>query len=173
MLLYFKYIMYRYITNQTSDLSELRVQTDLISRGWMVSKPVSRDCIYDLIIERYNVFETIQIKTLNGNTLSTTNRISHTDEPVSKNGKSRNKYRYCDFNITWLVGIQKHEPYKIYYYPLDVYKNYEHINVSKLPSVDIGRNVVAQYIPKKNIILNVDSAILEKENQFLSIFDIM
>ena len=56
-------------SNQHGDLSEQIVIADLVQKGWVPCTPISRDTVYDLIVDRGNVdgkriFETIQVKTL-------------------------------------------------------------------------------------------------------------
>lgn len=133
---------YRHATNQIADRSQLLVTLDLVSRGFVPSVPVSRDTVYDLIVEREQTqFETIQVKTLNKHLLRLTNR-AHGDEPVSRNGKARNKYHYADYRVSWVVGVQHRPHVEFFYYPLEVYRHYEKIDVRKIPSVDFGVRVL-------------------------------
>lgn len=129
---------YRHATNQIADRSQLLVTLDLVSRGFVPSVPVSRDTVYDLIVEREQTqFETVQVKTLNKHILRLTNR-AHGDEPVSRNGKARNKYHYAHHGISWVVGVQHRPHVEFFYYPLEVYRHYEKIDVRKVPPVDFG-----------------------------------
>lgn len=134
---------YRHTSNQTADLTVAIVMADLIKRGWVPCTPVSRDTIYDLVVDRGTLFVTLQIKTAKGGVFHCTNRTGKIgSEFVSARGKPRNRYHYKDFRIDWMVGV---EGEICHYYPLSVYKNYDVINVRKIPAVDFGVNVVRSH----------------------------
>ncbi len=117
----------------------------------MVCQPLSRDCVYDLVVERNGVFEMVQVKTISGHTIATSNRSADANEPVSLNGKQRNRYYYRDHGVHWLVGVTKSEPYEVYYYPLDVYQHHEKIDIRHVPPGDIGYNVAIQSNGKRGV----------------------
>jgi hypothetical protein len=50
-------------TNNKGDISEVAIMLDLIDKGYKVSIPYGHDCIYDLIVDRGNKLEKIQVKT--------------------------------------------------------------------------------------------------------------
>ena len=133
---------YRHSSNQVADRSLLAVTTDIVERGFMPCTPLSRDTIYDLVVDRSGVFETLQIKTLSKFTFCTWNRSAAAVEYVSENGKLRNRYAYKDHNIHWMVGVLREEPYTLYYYPLDVYQHHDTIDVRRIEPVDFGRILV-------------------------------
>ena len=133
--------MYQIKSNNTSDIAEQMVKLDLIQRGWVVLDPSSRDLPYDFVVEKKaRVFETVQVKKLNGKSFSTTNRGSAKgNETTTINGNVRYCYSYADEKIDWMVAVDVDYP-RIYYYPLHVYMNHTTINVSKVPSVEFGYN---------------------------------
>lgn len=136
-------------SNHTGDYTENIVKLDLIRRGWVVLEPSSRDMPYDLVVETGSRdFKTIQVKSISGNSFSTTNRGSaKAREQVSINGKLRHSYSYADENIDWMVGV-KTETMKLYYYPIDVYSGYGDINVTKVVPIDFPVN--SGMISKRN-----------------------
>lgn len=134
---------YRYSSNQSADRSLLIVMTDIVDRGFMPCTPLSRDTIYDLVVDRgQGKFETLQIKTLSKYSFSTANRSANADEPVSRNGKARNRYFYRDFGIDWMVGVAREFPHQLYYYSIDVYRHHDTIDVRRIMPVDFGTCVV-------------------------------
>ena len=119
--------MFKFNSEQTSNVAEKLVALDLMKRGWITMEPVSRDCVYDLVVDRgiqndRRVFETIQVKKISGNSFYTTSRHpgNSKNEFVSKNGKARNSYAYKDELIDWMVGVDL-ENEKIYYYSFRKY----------------------------------------------------
>tara|TARA_R110000744_G_scaffold17022_1_gene46449 strand:- start:924 stop:1373 length:450 start_codon:yes stop_codon:yes gene_type:complete len=110
--------MYRDASNQSGDFSEVTACLDLIKRGWIVNTPSSRDCVYDLLVDTGRDsdarFQTIQVKTMSGNSI--TKIIDRSKEVVSKNGKTRNSLDYADHGIDWLVGVNKDGECFFYHY---------------------------------------------------------
>ncbi len=111
--------MYRDSSNQSGDSSEIAVYLDLIKKGWIVNTPSSRDAVYDLVVDRGTHFETVQVKTMSGNSI--TKVVDRSGERVSHNGKTRNSLDYAAHGIHWLVGVSKAG--EIYYYKLETYKD--------------------------------------------------
>ena len=109
---------YRDTSNQSGDLSEQAVKLELIRRGWIVLEPSSRDAVYDLVVDRGGSFETIQVKTMNGNSIAKI--VDRSGEEVSKNGKERESIDYAKHGIDWLVGYSK-ENNECYFYKLGTY----------------------------------------------------
>ena len=101
--------MYRDSSNQSGDRSEITVYLDLIKKGWIVNVPSSRDAVYDMVVDMGDRFETVQVKTMSGNSIT---RVSH-------NGKVRNSLDYAKHGIHWLAGVSKDG--NVYYYKLDTY----------------------------------------------------
>jgi len=112
--------MYRDSSNQSGDVSEITVYLDLISRGWIVNLPSSRDAVYDMVVDMgADGFQTVQVKTMSSNSI--TKIVDRSGERVSANGKVRNSLDYAEHGIDWLVGVSKDG--KPYYYKLDTYSN--------------------------------------------------
>ena len=109
---------YRDTSNQSGDLSEQAVKLELIRRGWIVLEPSSRDAVYDLVVDRGGSFETIQVKTMNGNSIAKI--VDRSGEVVSKNGKERESIDYAKHGIDWLVGYSKKNN-ECYFYKLGTY----------------------------------------------------
>ena len=84
---------YRDTSNQSGDLSEQIVKMELIRRGWVVLDPSSRDCVYDLVVDMGDEFQTMQVKTMSSNSLS--KMIDRSGEKVSEHGKTRNSMGLC------------------------------------------------------------------------------
>ena len=118
-MLYTGVNMYRDSSNQSGDRSEITVYLDLIKKGWIVNTPSSRDSVYDMVVDVGGKFETIQVKTMSGNSI--TRVIDRSGERVSVNGKVRNSLDYAEHGINWLVGVSRDGD--VYYYKLDTYKN--------------------------------------------------
>ena len=95
--------MYRDTSNQSGDRSEITVYLDLIKKGWIVNSPSSRDAVYDLVVDRGDHFETVQVKTMCGNSIAKV--IDRSGERVSHNGKTRNTLDYAAQGIHWLAGV--------------------------------------------------------------------
>ena len=119
---------YRDSSNQSGDLSEQIVYTDLIKKGWVVCTPSSRDAVYDLVVDLGDRFVKVQVKTMCGNSI--TKVVDRSGERVSKNGKTRNSLDYAEHSIDWLVGVSKDG--EVYYYGLN--------NYSKIPSKKFSVN---------------------------------
>jgi len=135
--------MYKCSSNQSGDLAESIVIADIIKRGYVPLLPTSRDHIYDILVERNYpkfgapIFETIQVKCLRGAWVHTSTRPQGNFERVSVNGKPRNSTSYADYCIAWIAGVDTSSE-KIYYYPLEVYRQHERINVKKIAPTDFG-----------------------------------
>ena len=135
--------MYRYSSNQSGDLAESIVSADIIKRGYVPLLPTSHGHIYDILVERNHpkfgppTFETIQVKCVRGGCVHTSTRPQGNFERVSVNGKPRNSTFYADYCIAWIAGVDTSSE-KIYYYPLEVYRQYERINVKKIEPTDFG-----------------------------------
>ena len=119
---------YRDSSNQSGDLSEQIVYTDLIKKGWVVCTPSSRDAVYDLVVDLGDRFVKVQVKTMSGNSI--TKVVDRSGERVSKNGKTRNSLDYAAHHIDWLVGVSKDG--EVHYYGLE--------NYSKIPSKSFSVN---------------------------------
>ena len=111
--------MYRDTSNQSGDRSEITVYLDLIKKGWIVNTPSSRDAVYDLVVDRGDHFETVQVKTMCGNSIAKV--VDRSGERVSHNGKTRNSLDYAAHGIHWLAGVSKVG--EVYYYKLETYKD--------------------------------------------------
>jgi hypothetical protein len=138
---------YRDTSNQSGDLSEQAVKFELIRRGWMYLEPSSRDAVYDLVVDRGGYFETIQVKTMKGNSIA--KFIDRSSSVVSKNGKVRESIDYAKHGIDWLVGYDKAEN-KCYFYKLDNYSLIEAntFSVNKYPPDEFPKNDVPKHTRK-------------------------
>ena len=138
---------YRDTSNQSGDLSEQAVKLELIRRGWIVLEPSSRDAVYDLVVDRGRSFETIQVKTMSGNSI--TKIVDRSGEVVSKNGKMRESIDYAKHGIDWLVGYNR-EKNECYFYKLGTYSLIEtkSISVNKHPPDEFPKNVVLKHARK-------------------------
>jgi len=142
---------YKVNTNRNADYTELLVEASIISKGWIVNKPSSRDSFYDYVVDLgdHN-FVTVQVKKV-----SRENRICRVvrrANRVSKNGKLRNPIDYADKGVDWLVGVDI-DTKEIYYYALETYSNLpEQFSVRKYPpdKFPVNNNVVPNFKPKKN-----------------------
>jgi hypothetical protein len=139
--------MYKVTSNQIADQSEVIVELDLIRRGFVPLFPRSRDHIYDILVERSHergqrpVFETIQVKTVrSGNKVTTSTRSSSASERVSIHGKLRNNTRYADFLIDWIAAVTYTGD--IHYYPYEVYRHYEVLNIEEHHGYEFGSHHV-------------------------------
>ena len=77
--------MYRHRSNISGDTSELTVQLDISRRGWIVSLPISRDAVYDLLVDLGDKIVKVQVKTMCGNSISKI--VDRSNEIVCRNGK--------------------------------------------------------------------------------------
>ena len=138
---------YRDTSNQSGDLSEQAVKLELIRRGWIVLEPSSRDAVYDLVVDRGRSFETIQVKTMSGNSI--TKIVDRSGEVVSKNGKMRESIDYAKHGIDWLVGYNR-EKNECYFYKLGTYSLIEtkSFSVNKHPPDEFPKNVVLKHTRK-------------------------
>ena len=132
--------MYKDVSNQSGDKNEYIVFLDLIKKGWIVNTPSSRDAVYDLVVDLGDRFETVQVKTMSGNSI--TKYVDRSSERVSKNGKTRNSLDYSKQGINWLAGVNKSG--EVFYYKLDTYKNIptKSFSVNKWRQDDFPNNVV-------------------------------
>jgi hypothetical protein len=134
--------MYRDSSNQSGDRSEITVYLDLIKKGWIVNMPSSRDAVYDMVVDVGGNFETVQVKTMSGNSI--TKVVDRSGERVSAKGKVRNSLDYAKHGIDWLAGVS--EDGMIYYYKLDTYSTIpsKSFSVRKYPSDEFPVNVVSK-----------------------------
>ncbi len=114
---------YRDSSNQSGDISERFVSLEIIKKGWHVLEPISRDAVYDLVVDMDGSFQTVQVKTMSGNSIAKI--VDRSGEVVAKNGKTRNSIDYAEHGINWIVGYNK-QTRKCYFY--------KHENYSKIPS---------------------------------------
>lgn len=143
--------MYKVTSNQVADQSEVIVELDLIRRGYVPLLPRSRDHIYDILVERVHerhqrpVFEMIQVKTVNkdGKISTSTRRPGTRTERVSAYGKIRNNTAYADYLIDWIAAVTYDG--KISYYPFDIYKSFDIINVNTVHGRDFGSRIVPSH----------------------------
>ena len=140
--------MYRDSSNQSGDRSEKTVYLDLINKGWIVCEPSSRDAVYDLVVDIGAGFETVQVKTMSGNSI--TKIIDRSGERVSHNGKTRNSLDYAAHGIDWLVGVDKEG--ECFYYKLETYKDIptKSFSVNKYKQDGFPENLVAKRHTKKS-----------------------
>jgi len=143
--------MYRDSSNQSGDRSEITVYLDLIKKGWIVNMPSSRDAVYDMVVDMGGKFETVQVKTMSGNSI--TKIVDRSGERVSHNGKVRNSLDYAEHGVHWLVGCHK-ETAETYYYKLETYAAIPGKSFSVLKNPQDGfpsRNVPNRHAKKKEL----------------------
>ena len=140
---------YRDTSNQSGDISEWAVSLELMRRGWITSTPHSRDAVYDLVVDVDGSFQTVQVKTMNGNSI--TKIVDRSGEVVSENGKPRNSMDYAKHGIDWLVGYRK-EDSRCFFYKLENYSKIDSksFSVNKHPPDDFpSREVPNRHARKK------------------------
>ena len=107
----------------------MAVSMEIVRRGWHVLEPISRDATYDLVADINGTFQTIQVKTMSGNSI--TKVVDRSGEVVSQNGKTRNSLDYGEEGIDWLAGYRPVDN-EIFFY--------KHQNYSKIPSKSFSVN---------------------------------
>jgi len=124
--------MYRDKSNQSGDVSALTARLDMAKKGFIVSEPLSRDSVYDFLVETPDGIESVQVKTMCGNSI--TKVVNRSGERVSANGKIRNSIDYAQHGIDWLVGV--HKDGRVFYYRHENYSNIpsDSFSVNKYPS---------------------------------------
>ena len=140
---------YRDTSNQSGDISERAVSLELVRRGWHVLEPISRDAVYDLVVDVNGSFQTIQVKTMSGNSI--TKIVDRSGEVVSENGKTRNSIDYAEHGIDWLVGYSK-EDNVCYFYKHEKYSKIltKSFSINKHPPDDFPfREVPNRHANKK------------------------
>jgi hypothetical protein len=117
----------------------MAVSMEIVRRGWHVLEPISRDAVYDLVVDINGSFQTIQVKTMNGNSI--TKVVDRSGEVVSQNGKTRNSLDYAEHGIDWLVGYNKADN-SCYFYKLENYSKIptKSFSVKKNPPDDFPTN---------------------------------
>ena len=138
---------YRDTSNQSGDISENTVKLELIRKGWIVLEPSSRDCVYDLVVDMGGDFQTIQVKTMSGNSI--TKIVDRSGERVSHSGKTRNSLDYAEYGVDWLVGVNREG--ECYFYKLKTYSQIpsKSFSVNKYPPDDFPLFPVPQRHSKK------------------------
>lgn len=140
---------YRDSSNQSGDMSQLAAAMEIARHGWVVNTPLSRDSIYDLVVELgHRNFQTVQVKTMCGNSIARV--VDRSGEVVSKNGKTRNSLDYAEHGIDWLVGVHK-ETGECYFYDLENYSQIpsKSFSVRKYPPSEFPFNEVSNRHSKK------------------------
>lgn len=136
---------YRDSSNRSGDLSEAIAQLEMMNRGWIVSEPVSRDAVYDRIVDLgNNTFNTVQIKTMCGNSIARV--VDRSGEIVSKNGKTRDSIDYAKHGIDWLCGVDL-ETKKCYFYKHETYSKIpaKSFSIKKYPPDEFPRREVPKH----------------------------
>ena len=87
------------------------------------------DAIYDLVVDVDGDFQTVQVKTMSGNSIAKV--VDRSGEVVSSNGKPRNSIDYGEEGIDWLAGYRPVDN-EIFFY--------KHQNYSKIPSKSFSVN---------------------------------
>jgi len=138
---------YRDTSNQSGDISEQTVKLELIRRGWVVCEPISRDCVYDLVVDMGGSFQTVQVKTMCGNSI--TKIVDRSGERVSHSGKTRNSLDYAEHGVDWLVGVNREGV--CHFYKLKTYSQIpsKSFSVNKYPPDDFPLFSVPQRHSKK------------------------
>lgn len=103
-------------------------------------EPISRDAVYDLVADINGSFQTIQVKTMKGNSI--TKVVDRSSEVVSQNGKPRNSLDYAEHGVDWLVGYNKADG-SCYFYKLENYSKIptKSFSVKKNPPDDFPTNI--------------------------------
>jgi len=139
---------YRDTSNQSGDISERAVSLELVRRGWHVLEPISRDAVYDLVVDIDGAFQTIQVKTMTGNSIARI--VDRSGEVVSENGKTRNSIDYAEHGIDWLVGYDKRNG-KCHFYSHEKYSQIptKSFSINKHPPDDFPTREVPNRHSKK------------------------
>ena len=95
------------------DLAELKVATDLVSRGYKIAFPYGEDCDYDLIVERAGRLERVQVKYCRSDGAIISVRCS---SHSLTNGKVRATKLYTAESIDWLAAYDSASD-RCYYVP--------------------------------------------------------
>ena len=88
-------------TNTKGRISELKAITRYIELGYTVLEPINKDGVYDFVIEKDNVFQKVQVKTLNEKDYFYSLRFISTSH--NRNGNSRKIYTKEEIDI--FVGV--------------------------------------------------------------------
>jgi hypothetical protein len=153
--LYYKNQMsYKVNTNRNADYTELLAEASIVSKGWIVNKPSSRDSFYDCVVDLGNHnFVTVQVKKVSSSG-SISRVVRRDNQKVTKNGKVRNHIDYADKGVDWLVGVDV-DTKEIYYYALETYSKLpEQFSVRKYTpdKFPVNNDVVSNAKSKKNSI---------------------
>jgi hypothetical protein len=100
-------------TKAKGDLAELKVATDLVSKGYRVAVPFGEDCDNDLIIDRGDKLERVQVK------YSTAKAgVIHVQCYSSSltNGKVKRRKPYTPSTVDW-IGVYGPRSDECYYVP--------------------------------------------------------
>jgi hypothetical protein len=141
-------VSYRDTSDQSGNRSQMLAMLEITQRGWIVLQPVSRDSIYDLVVDHGNgTFATVQVKTMSGNSISKV--VDRSGEVVSRTGKVRNSTDYAAHGIDWLVGVNKEG--ECFFYSLANYKDIptKSFSVNKWPADEFPTNKVPQRHTKR------------------------
>ncbi len=131
---------YRSTSEQSGLRSESIAKTFLIEKGY-IPLPAPRDCVFDFALCKGLdpetgkwCFETVQVKTLQGNKL--TKIVDRSGDVVSRNGKERNSLDYSEYGVDWLLGVGRDG--QVHAYSLKVYRGIptKSFSVRKYPSVE-------------------------------------
>lgn len=137
------------LSSYYGDTAEFAVILDLMKKGWEPFFHMNKRTMVDLMtfdpIEKRGI--TYQIKTLvTGGGQCDRKKGVMEPRPVIRKRQWLNTYttqgKYSDYNIDYLVGVlpapKNSNEYakEIYYYPLDVYKNFKRINIETVSSVE-------------------------------------
>jgi PD-(D/E)XK nuclease superfamily protein len=100
-------------TKKKGDLAELRVACDLVAKGYRVALPFGEDCDYDLILDRDDRLERVQVKYASSKRGVIAVRCqSHS----LTNGKVRRTKRYTPATVDWIAVYDPIEN-RCYYVP--------------------------------------------------------
>ena len=114
-------------TNQKGAIAETAVLAAAVARGYMVSLPVGH-CSYDLVIDRHNLLERVQVKYL---TLRNGKVLVRFNDPTTLN----NNVNYTSTNVDALV-IYESLSGRIFWIPVSVGEHCSTINIRLNPAAN-------------------------------------
>jgi hypothetical protein len=101
------------LTKAKGDLAELKVATDLVSKGYRVAVPFGEDCDYDLIVDRGDNLERVQVKYSTAK-----DGVIHVQcySQSLTNGKVKRRKPYTPSIVDW-IGVYEPGSDECYYVP--------------------------------------------------------
>lgn len=101
-------------TNRKGDIGELRVASELMELGYVVSEPIS-DTNYDLVVEIDDEFKRVQVKVCRWSDKDNTYRVGFEKTHYTSSGANRSLYEEGKIDAYAIYNMEESEAYWLWF----------------------------------------------------------